>query len=72
VAFAKTLRFGLAAALMLFAVQSAIGLFAALALNPYDSVFDLDRNNGIPDLLSTGGDPGDGVWGSKARRRRET
>jgi hypothetical protein len=53
-AFAKTLRFGLAAALMLFAVQSAIGLFAALALNSYDSVFDLDRNNGIPDLLSTG------------------
>jgi len=52
-AVAKTLRFGLAATLIVFAVQSAIGLTAALALNSYDSVFDLDRNNGVPDLLST-------------------
>jgi hypothetical protein len=49
----RTLRIGLAVVLVLFAAQSAIGLVAALGLNSYDSVFDLDRNNGIPDLLST-------------------
>jgi hypothetical protein len=41
------------AALLVLAVQSAIGVVAAVGLNSYDSVFDLDRNNGIPDLLST-------------------
>jgi hypothetical protein len=50
---ARVLRIGLAAALIVFAVQSAIGLVLALALNSYNSVLDLDRNNGIPDLLST-------------------
>ena len=50
---ATTLWFGLAAALFLLALQSATGLVAALGLNSYDSLFDLDRNNGIPDLLST-------------------
>jgi hypothetical protein len=50
---ARTLRLGLAAALVLFALQSAIGLIAALGFDSYDSVMDLDRNNGVPDLLST-------------------
>ena len=50
---ASTLRIGLAGALLLLAVQSAIGLVAAIGLNSYDSLFDLDRNNGIADLLST-------------------
>lgn len=50
---AAVLRTGLAVALIVFAVQSAIGMALALGLNSYNSVFDLDRNNGIPDLLST-------------------
>jgi hypothetical protein len=50
---ARTIRIGLAAALLVLAIQSAIGLVAAVGLNSYDSLFDLDRNNGIPDLLST-------------------
>jgi hypothetical protein len=50
---ARTLRIGLGIALFVLLAQSAIGLVAALVLNSYDSVFDLDRNNGIPDLLST-------------------
>jgi hypothetical protein len=49
----RTLRIGLAVTLFVLLAQSTIGLVAALALNSYDSVFDLDRNNGIPDLLST-------------------
>jgi hypothetical protein len=50
---ARTLRLGLIAALVLFSLQSAIGLIAALGFNSYHSLLDLDRNNGIPDLFST-------------------
>jgi hypothetical protein len=50
----RTLRLGLAIAFLLFVAQSTIGLVAALVLNSYDSILDLDRNNGVPDLLSTG------------------
>jgi hypothetical protein len=49
----RTLRIGLVIPLVVLVAQSAIGLFAALVLNSYDSLLDLDRNNGIPDLLST-------------------
>jgi hypothetical protein len=42
-----------ATTLLLFALQSAAGLVAALHFHSYNSAFDLDRNNGIPDLLST-------------------
>jgi uncharacterized membrane protein len=51
---ARTLRIGLGITLFVLVAQSTIGLFAALVLNSYDSLVDLDRNNGIPDLLSTG------------------
>jgi hypothetical protein len=50
---ARTLRLGLLAALVLFLLQSTIGLIAALGFSSYHSLLDLDRNNGIPDLLST-------------------
>ena len=50
---ARTIRVGLAAALLILAIQSVIGLVAAVGLNSYASLFDLDRNNGIPDVLST-------------------
>jgi hypothetical protein len=50
---ARTLRLGLIGALVLFSLQSAVGLIAALGFNSYHSLLDLDRNNGIPDLLST-------------------
>ena len=50
---ARTLRIGLIGALVLFVLQSAIGLIAALGFNSYHSFLDLDRNNGVPDLLST-------------------
>ena len=50
---AKTLRIGLGITLLVLVAQSTIGLVLALGLNSYNSLFDLDRNNGIPDLLST-------------------
>jgi hypothetical protein len=47
------IRIGLPAALLLFAAQSVADLIAVLRFGSYDSIVDLDRNNAIPDLLST-------------------
>ena len=49
----RTIWLGLSAALVLFTVQSAISLVASLRFHSYDSVLDLERNNAIPDLVST-------------------
>lgn len=46
-------RFGLMGTILLIVLQSAVAMIAALEFNSYDSVIDLDRNNGIPDVVST-------------------
>jgi hypothetical protein len=50
---ARLIWIGLAASLVSFAVQSAADLIAVLRFHSYHSIVDLDRNNAIPDLLST-------------------
>jgi hypothetical protein len=49
----RVVRIGVAASLVVLAVQSAVGLIAALDFHSYDSPLDLDRNNGIFDIFST-------------------
>jgi hypothetical protein len=49
---ASIVRIAVFAGLALVAAQSAAHLIAALAFGSYHSVFDLDRSNGIPDVLS--------------------
>ena len=39
---------------LLLVAQSAAGLIGSLGLHSYDSLLDLDRNNGVPDLISLG------------------
>jgi hypothetical protein len=50
---ARLIWIGLAASVLLFALQSAADMIAVLRLHSYHSIVDLDRNNAIPDLLST-------------------
>jgi hypothetical protein len=50
---AKFVRFALAGALLLLVVQSVAHLIASLHFHSYDTPVDLDRNNGIPDVLSS-------------------
>jgi hypothetical protein len=50
---ARTVGIGLAVALALFVAQSVAGMVAALGFNSYSSPLDLNRNNSIPDLVST-------------------
>jgi hypothetical protein len=50
---ARFVRFTLAGALLLLAVQSVAHLAASIHFHSYDSLLDLDRNNGIPDVLSS-------------------
>jgi len=50
----RIVRVGLAAGLALLAAQSTADLVAALGFHSYDSLVDLDRNNSIPDIVSTG------------------
>ena len=45
-------RVGLAAAVVLLATQSTADLVASLEFHSYDSLVDLDRSNGIPDIIS--------------------
>jgi len=49
----RFVQIGVAISLGLFAVQSLAGLVASLGFHAYGSLVDLDRNNGLPDLLST-------------------
>lgn len=46
-------RIGLAASLAALVTQSAAALVASLEFQSFNSPIDLDRNNGIPDVLST-------------------
>jgi hypothetical protein len=50
---ARTVGIGLAVTLALFVAQSVLGMVAALEFNSYSSPLDLNRNNAIPDLVST-------------------
>jgi hypothetical protein len=49
----RLIRAGLFGSLLLLAVQSAAGLVASLDFHSYSSPVDLERNNGLPDVLST-------------------
>jgi len=49
----RVIRAGVVTTLLLFVLQSAAGLVASLHFHSYSSAFDLNRNNGIPDVLST-------------------
>jgi hypothetical protein len=50
---ATLVRVGLAGALLLLVVQSVADLVASVHFHSYNSLVDLDRNNGIPDVLSS-------------------
>ena len=53
VSAAACVRYGLACACLVLLLQSAAALVAALGFGAYDSIVDLDRNNGVPDVIST-------------------
>jgi cell division protein FtsW (lipid II flippase) len=49
----RVIRAGVVTTLLLFVLQSVAGLVASLHFRSYNSGFDLNRNNAIPDVLST-------------------